>query len=351
MRKDYQELIDSLTPEDIVNIMRKLGVDAAEETDKHLVFPTVCHNEDENAASHKLYYYKNNHFFYCYTECGGMSVFNFLKSFYEVRGIEYDWYQDVYKLVEDNTKYSNDFNFSRKNHINLRERYQERGNPILQEYSSTILESFIKFYPPEWLSDGITRAAMDKHNILYSISQNKIIIPHYDVDGRLVGVRGRALNELEIENLGKYMPVCIENVWYTHPLGLNLYGLDKTKNAIRENGYVYLFEAEKSVLQMENFSQPNCAVAVCGSNFSQFQLNILLRTCKPKEIIVCFDSEEEFGQSIYFDKLMKLCKKYKNYCNFSFVYDRKKLLEHKDSPTDKGEEIFNELIDRRIHVK
>jgi hypothetical protein len=42
--------------------------------------------------------------------------------------------------------------------------------------------------------DGITRAAMDKYNIRFSISQNKIIIPHYNVFGQLVGIRGRALN-------------------------------------------------------------------------------------------------------------------------------------------------------------
>ena len=55
---------------------------------------------------------------------------------------------------------------------------------------------------------------MDKFDIRYSISQNRIIIPHRDVHGRLVGVRCRVLNEWEVENLGKYMPVQIENIWY-----------------------------------------------------------------------------------------------------------------------------------------
>jgi hypothetical protein len=57
-----------------------------------------------------------------------------------------------------------------------------------------VLDVFVKKYPVEWLRDGITTAAMDKFNILYSISQNKIVIPHYSVEGELVGVRGRALN-------------------------------------------------------------------------------------------------------------------------------------------------------------
>lgn len=57
---------------------------------------------------------------------------------------------------------------------------------------------------------------MDKYNILYSISQEKIVIPHYDINNNLVGIRGRALNEWEIENVGKYMPIRIENKWYAH---------------------------------------------------------------------------------------------------------------------------------------
>lgn len=108
---------------------------------------------------------------------------------------------------------------------------------------------------------------------------------------------------------------------------------------------------EKSVLQCESFSQANCAVAVCGSNFNKFQLNLLLKECNPREIIICFDKEENKGEEKYFNKLWNLCKKYINYCNFSFIYDREELLDMKDSPSDKGEKIFNKLVEKRVKVK
>ena len=53
----------------------------------------------------------------------------------------------------------------------------------------------------------------------------------------------------------------------------------------------------------------------------------------------------------YFNKLWKICEKYHNYGNFSFIYDREGLLELKDSPSDKGEDVFNKLLDRRVIVK
>ena len=52
-----------------------------------------------------------------------------------------------------------------------------------------------------------------------------------------------------------------------------------------------------------------------------------------------------------FQKLWKMCSKYKNYSNFSFIYDRENLTKKKDSPVDEGQEKFEELLKRRVIVK
>jgi DNA primase len=147
------------------------------------------------------------------------------------------------------------------------------------------------------------------------------------------------------------MPVKLEQTWYKHPLSMNLYGLYENKATIKKQKICYVFESEKSVLQFESFNMPHCAVAVCGSQFNKYQLNILLKHCAPSEIVICFDSEENEGETKYFDKLYALCKKYTQYCQFSFVYDRLGLLGKKDSPSDKGEETFKKLIEKRVRVR
>ena len=349
---DYEEIISNLDVDSVISMMEKLGADRHSDRGAYVVFPTICHNIDASEASMKLYFYKDTKLFVCYTECGNMSIFKFLKHYYETRQIEYDWYQDVYEVVRDCSNFKGVDGFVAEKYKSLHDRYEvKRKEKELPQYMPHVLDCFVQTYPQEWLDDGISKKTMDRFNISYSISQNKIIIPHYDILGRLVGIRGRALNDWEVENIGKYAPIQVEGVWYKHPLSMNLYGLDRTYMNIRRNGICYLFESEKSVLQMDGFSIPNCSAAVCGSNFNKYQLNILMKFCAPSEIVICFDKEELPGEEKYFNKLWNICQKYKQYCNFSFIYDREGLLNLKDSPTDKGEEVFLQLLKKRVRVK
>ena len=348
MAINYEEIIEQLDDERVKQLLDKLDISYIEK-DNYLLLKTVCHHADEEDASWKLYYYKNTHIFYCYSNCQAMSIFTFLRNFYETRNITYDWYTDVYQLILGCSYFREETD--NNSYRSIRDNYTDKkARRELPSYSPLILDSFIKYYPTEWLEDGISKAAMDKFNIKFSPSQNKIIIPHYDAAGRLVGIRGRALNPEEIELVGKYLPVQIEGKWYSHPLSLNLYGLDKTKEAIKKTGIACLFEAEKSILQFESFNIPNCSAAVCGNKLNKYALDILIRTCHPREIIICFDSEELPHSSNYFNYLYNICNKYKAYCNFSFIYDKDKLLELKDSPSDKGEDIFVKLLNTRVKI-
>lgn len=348
MGLNYNNIINELEDTKIFSLLETLG---AEPIDKgeYFLCKSICHHDDPSEANYKLYYYKNTHIFYCYSADGAMNIFTFLKHFYETRQMTYDWYEDILQVI---------LNCSLKKELNSNayrpmrsEYFLKKERRDLPTFNKNVLGCFVKAYPASWVNEGITSAAMDKYNILFSISQNKIIIPHYNVNGELVGIRGRALNEQDIENFGKYMPVQIENQWYSHPLSLNLYGLNFNKDNIKKYGVAYVFEGEKSVLLSENLSVPNCAVASCGSSFNKYQLDLLMRYCQPKEIVLCYDREEQDGSSTYFSKLWHICEKYKNYCNMSFIYDNKKITELKAAPIDMGEQVFLDLLDRRVKVQ
>ncbi len=348
---DYQRIIEELSIDKVKELLYRLGAVDVIEKPGLLITNTICHNENAEEASMKLYYYNNSHMFVCYTDEGPQSIFQFLKNYYKTRNIEYDWYNDIYLVVVNCSNFNPANGFTNPKYKSILDKYTKNEMVELPTYPNGIIDCFINYYPIEWLNEGITKETMDKFNIRYSPSRNKIIIPHYNINNELVGIRGRALDEWEIENVGKYMPIKIENQWYNHPLSLNLYGLNVTKENIKKEGYCFLFEGEKSVLQMESFKRPNCAVAVCGSQFNKHSLKILIKECKPKEIVICFDKEELPHEEQYFNKLYKIGEKYKNYCNFSFIYDRENLINLKDSPVDKGEKVFESLLRKKVTIK
>ena len=118
---------------------------------------------------------------------------------------------------------------------------------------------------------------MEKYYIRYSVSREQVIIPHFDIDGNLIGIRGRNLNDFALLN-GKYMPVKIEGKFYSHPLSYNLYGLNFTKESIARKKIVFIFEGEKSTLLSDSWYDENSvAVSTCGNKLNKFQVNLLMK--------------------------------------------------------------------------
>ena len=64
-----KEIRDSLTAEQIIKIMNKLGCSEYEDHDNYIQFKSICHNIDENEAGLNLSYYKDSHRFYCFSNC------------------------------------------------------------------------------------------------------------------------------------------------------------------------------------------------------------------------------------------------------------------------------------------
>lgn len=192
-----------------------------------MVCPTICHNPLHEAQSMKLYWYQNNKIFRCYTECNeAMSIFKLYQKFMEInedRIVRDDEAEDYVKHCLGQIK------ISKRKTINTEfdmSKYEfDKIIPVLNEYPKSILEYFTSYYHPVWLKEGITKKAMDKFQIKFSIGQNKIIIPHFDINGRLVGIRGRTLEKKEAEEYGKYRPIQVGDITYTHQLQFNLYGI------------------------------------------------------------------------------------------------------------------------------
>lgn len=355
MKINLQELREKLTKDQIIDLVLKLGADKYEERDNYIIFPTICHNPRDSEASMKLYYYKESYMFHCYTECGeNFDIFDLIKRVKEINHEKYDFYETVY-VIADLVEYNIFSVTTQENYISNIDSYKKTEEISLNEYDNGVMNVFRKYYTVEWLDEGISKEAMDKFNIMYYDYRNKIVIPHYDIDGKLIGIRGRALDPQEAELYGKYTPLKVENILYRHPLSFNLYGLYENKENIKTYKTAIIFEGEKSVLKYEDMYDCNIAVASCGSNLNYRQIELLVKDCEVNDIIIAYDKEfKSFASKEgidYYNKLRKICSKYSNYCNFYFLFDYDNLLELKDSPIDKGKKVFETLMKNKIQVR
>lgn len=357
MNMSPRDIVKSLTLDDVKRFLESLGVDqiVVNEEKQYLICPTICHNPINEAESMKLYWYHNNRIFRCYTECNeAMSIFELYKRYMALNQYPID--------LEEAEEYVKHFLQNvlvapkQTEEIDLNRYKYDVEIPVLREYSSTVLDCGVIYHHPAWRRDGIKDEVMDKFNIRYSIAQNKILIPHYDINNRLIGIRGRAFEPDELETGRKYSPVQIGNTLYTHSLSFNLYGINFHKEGIKKRKTAIIAESEKSVLLDDGFyGKYSNTVACCGSNFNKYQISLLTNYCNAQEIIIALDKEytdwREPKAKAYRKRIEDMCKKYTYQASFSYIWDYDNLLEEKDSPFDKGQEVFEYLYKNRVKVR
>ena len=140
---------------------------------------------------------------------------------------------------------------------------------------------------------------------------------------------------------------------YAHPLGFNLFNLNNSKFNINKIKKAIVVEGEKSCFKYQSYFgiENDITVACCGSSLSSYQVNLLLEN-GAQEIIIAFDRQfQEIGDKEFKmlkNKLLKIRQKYKNYATISFIFDKNKYTNYKDSPLDKDKETFLKLYKERI---
>ena len=354
-----QDIIDSITLDDVRVFLESLGVEqiAVYEDKGYLVCPTICHNPIDEAESMKLYWYQNNKVFRCYTECNeNMTIFTLYQKFMLINyhRVEFEEAVDYVKKCLKHIKITSKKKY--KPEINFEQYKFDTSVPQLTEYPKAMLSYFLPYHHPLWIKDGIKPEVMDKFHIGLWNAQNKITIPHFDINGRLVGIRARTLDPEEAEEFGKYRPVQIGNILYAHPLHFNLYGLYEHQEAIKKRRSAIIVEGEKSVLLDDGYyGEWANTVACCGSTINKFHVSLLTNILGANEITIAFDKEYEDWRSeearAYRMKIEGLCKKFKGQATFYYIWDMDNLLNKKDSPFDKGKEVFEELYKHRIKVR
>lgn len=360
------ELLKALTFEDIVKIIESVGcTDYRINSDNSISINTFyCHKGD---SPNKLIYYPNSNdpkfhygIFKCYTCGDSYNVIEFVIRANRAQGKTITWYKAM-AYVASVTSHELDIAIERPKHICdmswLKKFGKNKSTGIIdcEPIDEHVLEMF-EYTPHEvFLNDHISRETLSTFEISYWGNTNQIVIPHRDRHQNLIGIRGRYLDEEDVENIGKYVPLNIEGKFLSHKLSHNLYGIHINQNKIKACRKCLLLESEKGVMQNHSyFGDDDFSLAVCGSEISDEQIKLLLDYLKIEELILGFDKEykDPYGWDgeLYKNKLFKKIRPIIPYCKVSILWDKDGVLDYKDAPTDKGKETLLKLLDNKVEI-
>lgn len=187
-----------------------------------------------------------------------------------------------------------------------------------------------------WEEEGISVASLDKFQVYYDGFSDRLVYPIRDLEGNIVNVGGRALDpKWKEKKMRKY------TYFFSWGTMATIYGLFENMGAIKKAKEVILFEGCKSVLIANTWGIENCG-ALLTSHLNPNQMKILARLgCR---VVFALDKEVNVRDDKNIQKL-------KNYVNCEFLWDKNDVLSDKDSPVDKGKEVFMQLYRQRLRLR
>lgn len=336
-----------------------------------LVSRTIDHNP-AHQGSRKLYYYDNEEggLFQSYT--AGGQAFDIFELMIKIADIQLNQKINLTKAVYmvcylleipyDAEDEPNNFKSIDVESIKILNRYAElnqmtysRKKLEFKIYDDKILNNLPNPRILMWENEGISKEVMAAANIRFNPVSQAIVIPYYDKDNKLIGIRERSICDETIEIYGKYRPSYLNGQLYNHPLGLCLYNLNHAKSHIKDYEKVIVVEGEKSVLKYRTFfgDDNDICVATCGSTLSVQQVQSLLDV-GAKEIVIAFDRDYvELGDKVCQKQIKNyelIHKKFSSMVNLSFLFDKTNLLLPHMSPLDNGKDTFLQLYKERVII-
>lgn len=363
---NLEEIKKQITIDNVYSLLLELGAEPQLKGDV-IISKTLCHHHliDLNQAGHKLYYYNNSSLFHCYSRCtpATFDIFELILKIKENENQSWTLNKSIEFIakkfnitIEDNS-FDEDF-FSPLEDWKILNKQQTEPSVEkrveLKVYDNKILKYLPQPHIIPWEKEGIVYEVEKARGIKYNPSSQGVIIPHYDINNNLIGIRERTLIK-ENEQYGKYRPAIINNIQYNHPLGFNLYNLNNSKNSIKQMKKAIIVEGEKSCLLYASFFglENDISCAVCGSSLQWYQVKLLM-SLGVEEIIIAFDKQfQAIGDKeweYWTKKLTDIHTKYSKYFQISYLFDKGTLLGYKESPLDRGPDTFLQLFKERVYI-
>ena len=231
------------------------------------------------------------------------------------------------------------FNESRGIFGGFYEKIRKRSEYSVRTYDESVLDKYIPLANKRFINDKISIAAQQFFGIRYDVESQGIVIPIHNQIGELIGAKVRCNYEVQDGEMKYYYLIPCQ-------ASQTLYGYSQNYNYLTNN-IIYIYEAEKSIMQCFSYGIRNC-VALGSGSISRKQVRMLLEL-NPKKIIFMHD----VGYDL--ENILRNINMVKNYSRFSEVklgywdfFDR--LYDNKVSASDLGKKELLRIMDTEIKM-
>lgn len=219
-----------------------------------------------------------------------------------------------------------------------RSKIRQPPKTIAKPLSPTIMSQyeFDRDKLQAWVDEGISWDTLRRFEVRYDAFDDRIVYPIRDYDGNIISVCGRTCDpDYKAKKLRKYT--------YFQQIGTldTLWGFSDNKQDILDAREIIIFEGAKSCMKAREWDFRNTS-ALLTSHLSLNQLKFLIKLCSFNNVRVVFalDSDIDITQD---ENICRLSK----YARVEWIKNRDDVLPPKDSPTDQGREVFENLYLRR----
>lgn len=187
-----------------------------------------------------------------------------------------------------------------------------------------------------WEAEGISKESLDRFQVYYDAFSDRLVYPIRNISGEIVNIGGRTLDpQWKEKDLRKYTYF---SGWGEMSV---IYGLFENMDAILEKKEIIIFEGCKSVLIANSWGIKNTG-CLLTSHLNPAQMKILAKL--GMRVVFALDKEVDIRKDHNINRL-------KQYVNVEYVWDRGNLLEDKDSPVDKGVDVFMNVYENRLKLR
>lgn len=276
---------------------------------------------------------ENPPFFYDYSSGLGGNVFNFVKYYFNCSS------RTALDILKKFAGYDGDISVVQRPQIlNVMKKYASKNTPQKQSSSVVLPEDYMNRFEKRdsklkiWIDEGISKESLDRFQVRYDPISDRLVYPIRNMDGRIVNVGGRAVNP-NWKSLGE------RKYTYFFQWGTinTIYGAFENMDEILKKREIILFEGCKSVLLADTWGIRNTG-AILTSHLSSNNVKILASL--GVDAVFALDNDVDV-------KADKNIRKLSKYINVYFIRDTRGLLDTKDSPVDKGHEVFEKLYESR----